>query len=126
MWGQAMNTKVVHDSLVSLASDVSLIIGRGVPTAWDSVGKKAALDDFPVSDGGRIGYAMEAKKNSVTLSFSGDLDKEPGFCVQLTALKDNIASVNVKGAKVDAAAGTISLPKGTTKVTIKLGHPVLT
>ncbi|MDN4613748.1 hypothetical protein P5G50_04710 [Leifsonia sp. F6_8S_P_1B] len=126
MWGQAMNTKMLFDSLVSLASDGSLIIGRGVPTEWVADGKKVALDDFPVSDGGRIGYAMEAKKNTVALSFSGDLDKVPGISVQLMALKDNIASVNVKGAKVDAAAGTISLPKGTTKVTIKLGHPVLT
>ncbi len=122
MWGQAMDTNVLFDSLVSLKSDGSLIVGRGVPADWVADGQKVALDNFPVSDGGRIGYSMQTGKKSVTLSFTGDLGKVPSVSVQLIALKDNIASVNVKGAKVDAKAGTVTLPKGTKSVTIRLGH----
>lgn len=122
MWGQAMGTSVLLDSLVSMKSDGSLIVGRGVPAEWVADGQKVALDNLAVADGGRFGYSMETKKKSVTLSFSGDLDAVPGISVQLLALKDNIAGVDVAGATIDAAAGTVDLPKGTTSVTIRLGH----
>jgi LPXTG-motif cell wall-anchored protein len=122
MWGQAMGTNVLFDSLLSLKSDGSVIVGRGVPADWVADGQKVALDNFPVSDGGRIGYTMEAGAKSVKLSFTGDLDKVPSISVQLIALKDNIASVDVKGAVVDATAGTVTLPGGTKSVTIRLGH----
>lgn len=122
MWGQAMATNVLFDSLVSLKSDGSLIVGRGVPADWVADGQKVALDDFPVSDGGRIGYSMETKKKSVTISFTGDIDKVPSTSIQLLALKNNIASVNVKGAEVDKKSGIVTVPKGTRSVTIRLGH----
>jgi hypothetical protein len=81
-----------------------------VPADWVADGKKVALNDFPVSDGGRIGYSMKSNKNTVHIVFAGDLDKVPSISIQLLALKDNIASVNVKGAVVDNKAGTITLP----------------
>lgn len=122
MWGQAMATNVLFDSLVSLKSDGSIIVGRGVPADWVADGKKVALNDFPVSDGGRIGYSMKSNKNTVHIVFSGDLDKVPSISIQLLALKDNIASVNVTGAVVDNKAGTITLPGSTKSVNIRLGH----
>jgi hypothetical protein len=122
MWGQAMATNVLFDSLVSLKSDGSVIVGRGVPADWVADGKKVALNDFPVSDGGRIGYSMTANKNTVHISFSGDLGKVPSISIQLLALKGNIASVNVKGAVVDKKAGTITLPQPVKSVNIRLAH----
>lgn len=126
MWGQAMGTKVLFDSLLSLKSDGSLIVGRGVPADWVSTGKQVALDRFPVQDGGRVGYAMTADDDSVHLTFSGDLDRVPSISVQLLALEGNIASVDVPGATVDRAAGTVTLPKGTESVTIGLGEATVT
>lgn len=122
MWGQAMGTNVLFNSLVSLKSDGSLIVGRGVPADWVVNGKKVALNDFPVSNGGRIGYSMKSNKNTVHIVFSGDLGKVPSVSIELLALKDNIASVNVKRALVDAKAGTVTLPGGTKSVTIRMKH----
>jgi len=126
MWGQAMGTKVLFDSLISLKSDGSVIVGRGLPADWAGAGQKVALDRFPVSDGGRIGYTLQGGDKTVDLSFTGDVDKVPSISVQLLALKGNIAGVDVKGATFDAAAGTVTVPRGTTSVKIRLGHPLLT
>ena len=120
MWGQAMATNVLFDSLVSVKSDGSLIVGRGVPADWVSAGKKVALNDFPVSNGGRIGYSMKTNMKSVHITFSGDLAQVPSISIQLPGLTDNIASVTVKGAVVDAKAGTVTVPGGTRSVVIHL------
>jgi len=128
MWGQAMGTNVLFDSLISLKSDGSVIVGRGLPAEWITSGQKVALKNFPVSDGGRVGYSITAKKKSVTISFTGDVRKVSGTSIELLALKNNIGSVKVHGASekkvvIDRAAGTVTVPKGTTKVTITLGTP---
>jgi hypothetical protein len=120
MWGQSTATKVLFDSLIAEKADGTVIIGRGVPNEWLRTGQKVALNRYPVADGGRIGYRMTTSGNRVSIQLSGDVRDVTGYSVELPALRNNVASVSVKGATIDQATGKIGLPSGTRHVTITL------
>lgn len=120
MWGQSTATKVLFDSLLAQKSDGSVIIGRGVPNEWVQGRQKIAVDNYPVSDGQRIGFRLTASDKTLSIELTGA--RVPGYSIELPALKENIANVSVKGAKIDQTAGTVLLPSGTQRVTITLRH----
>ncbi|MFC6354911.1 hypothetical protein [Luethyella okanaganae] len=124
MWGQSTATKVLFDSLIAEKADGTVIIGRGVPTAWTTDGQQVALDRYPVVGNGRVGYSMTTTGTDVKIDFDGDISKVENFSVELLALKDNIASVSTPGATIDPTAGTVRLPHGTSSVTITMKHAV--
>ncbi|NUR95633.1 MAG: sugar-binding protein, partial [Kribbellaceae bacterium] len=118
MWGQSTATKVLFDSLIAEKSDGSVIVGRGVPDEWlRGNGQKIALNNYPVS-GGRLGYQLSVAGRTVTIQFTG---KTPPASIELPGLRDNIANVSVTST-VNEAAGTILVPRGTSRVTIVLRH----
>ncbi|MEU4192396.1 sugar-binding protein [Kribbella sp. NPDC026611] len=121
MWGQSTATKVLFDSLIAEKSDGTVIIGRGVPNEWIRTHQKIALDSYPVTNGGRIGYALTTAGKTVTLKFTGNTT---AYSIELPALRGNIANVSVKQATINQSAGTIHLPTGTKQVTITLRHPM--
>ncbi|MFI5736357.1 sugar-binding protein [Kribbella sp. NPDC051587] len=120
MWGQSTATKVLFDSLLALKSDGTLIIGRGVPDEWLRNREKIAVDNYPVADGRRTGFQLSTAGKTVSITLTGD--RVGGYSIELPALRNNIATVSVRGAKVDQAAGTIRLPAQTRHVTITLRH----
>ncbi|MFD7155672.1 sugar-binding protein [Kribbella sp. NPDC059898] len=118
MWGQSTATKVLFDSLIAEKADGTVIVGRGVPDEWlRGNGEKIGLKDYPIS-GGRLGYQLWVAGKTVTIQFTG---KTPASSIELPGLRDNIANVSVSST-VDQAAGTIKLPRGTSRVTIVLRH----
>ena len=128
MWGQAMGSNVLWDSLVSLKSDGSVIIGRGVPSEWVASGKNVAVSNVPVSNGGRIGYSLSTSGSTVTVKLTGDRGKVTATSIELAAARNNISHLALKGAGsslagIDLAGGRIRVPKGTSEVTITLGKP---
>ncbi|NIK58981.1 sugar-binding protein [Kribbella shirazensis] len=124
MWGQSTATKVLFDSLIAEKSDGTVIVGRGVPNEWVRTQEKIGLDDYPITNGGRLGYRLTTAGKSVTIQFTGDTSRATGYSVELPALRNNIAGVSVDSATVNESAGTIQLPRGTTRVTITLRHTV--
>jgi hypothetical protein len=118
MWGQSTATKVLFDSLLAEKADGSVIIGRGVPDEWLRDRQKIALNNYPVSNGKRIGYRLTTSGKYVSLELSGDA--VTGYSIELPALRNNVAGVSVKGATVNQAAGTVLLPAGTKHATITL------
>ncbi|AXE37557.1 carbohydrate-binding protein [Acidipropionibacterium virtanenii] len=128
MWGQAMGSNVLWDALISLKSDGSVILGRGVPSEWVAAGKKVAVSNFPVSNGGRIGYSMTTSGKTVTVRLTGDRAKVSATSIELAAARGNISKVRLLGAGsalagIDQAGGRVRVPKGTTEVRITLGRP---
>ncbi|NUR97944.1 MAG: sugar-binding protein, partial [Kribbellaceae bacterium] len=120
MWGQSTATKVLFDSLIAEKSDGTVIVGRGVPDEWlRGNGQKVALNNYPIS-GGRLGYQLSVAGKTITIQFTGNT---PPTSIELPALRNNIASVSGKPV-VDEPAGTIQLPRGTSRVTIVLRHPL--
>ena len=123
MWGQANATKVLFDSLLSLKSDGTVIVGRGIPTDWLASGKNVALNNFPVAGNKRVGFSMTTTGRTVQLDFNGDT-AGTAFTLDMMGLQNNIKAISVTGAKVDKVHGTATLPAGTTSVTITLQHAV--
>ena len=117
MWGQANNTKVLIDSLMSEKVDSTRIIGRGVPKEWIASGEEIAADNFPVAGGKRMGFSITAADNVVTLHLTGDTSAP--VSLELPSLVKNIASVE-GGLSFDNEKGAVSVPAGTAVVKITL------
>ncbi|HZX06209.1 sugar-binding protein [Kribbella sp.] len=122
MWGQSTATKVLFDSLIAEKSDGTVIVGRGVPDEWlRGNGEKIGLDDYPITNGARLGYHLTTAGKTVTIQFTGDTNRATGYSIELPGLRNNIQNVSAK-AGIDQAAGRVKLPRGTTRVTIVLRH----
>jgi hypothetical protein len=119
MWGQATASMVLLDSLASEESDGQVIVGRGVPDEWLASGRGASVSNFPIS-GGRMGAAITSTGSTVTLTLSGTAPSG-GVAFELPAFVGNIASAST--GTVDNATGVVTLPSGTTSVTVTLTGP---
>jgi hypothetical protein len=122
MWGQSTATKVLFDSLIAEKSDGTLILGRGVPDEWLRDRQKIAIDNYPTTGGKRFGYRLTTSGKYLSLELTGP--SATSYSIELPALRNNIATVSVKGAAINQSAGTIALPAGTTRATITLQHPI--
>ena len=114
-WGIAMGDMGLVDSLVAQRSNGTVIVGRGVPSAWLTSGQPVGASNVPVA-GGRIGVSISAGGTSVTLKVTGT-NTEP-VVFDLPAFAGNIASASA--GKVSKGAGTVTVPAGTHSVTVTL------
>ncbi|NJA54987.1 hypothetical protein [Streptomyces sp. NEAU-H3] len=116
-WGLSTNRKALLEANVSVPRGGGVSIGRGVPTSWLTSGKPVSWTNVPVDGGRRIGFTLTRDGNKVSLSVTGD----PGgpVALSLPAFVDDIVSTTA--GTVDNASGTVTLPKGTSKVTVTVG-----
>lgn len=119
MWGQAVITKVLFDSLIAEKVDGNLMIGRGVPEEWLVAGEKIDISNYPLSNNRRAGYKIESTGNEVTLTMTGDTPSGE-ICFNLPFFKNNIQSAST--GKIDLEQGNVVLPKDTRSVTVVLKH----
>jgi hypothetical protein len=116
-WGIANANMTLLDSLAAQRSDGSLVVGRGVPSAWLRGGQAISLANFPTTDGRHIGLTIKGSGTSVTLTLSGD---QPGGPVlfQLPAFVNDIAHAST--GTVDQKTGTVTLGASARSVTVQL------
>ena len=119
-WGYSVNTKALLDSLLSEKSDGTRIIGRGIPNDWIKEGEVTEIENIPVTGGKRMGFTLTASGNDVTLNLTGDVS-EP-VSLELSVFVKNIASVS-DGISFDNEKGAVTVPAGTTAVTVTLMDP---
>ena len=106
------------DSLVSQATDGSLIVGRGVPNRWVGSGQQIAVSNFPTTDGHRIAVTITTQGDAVTLKMTGKLPGQVTF--ELPAFVNNIASTSA--GTIDNGAGTVTIPANARSVTVTMAH----
>ena len=126
MWGQANNSKVLLNSLVAEKSDGKVIVGRGIPNEWLTDNRSVKATNFPIAGNRRMAATISSTGNgkTVSLKLSGAV---PAGGVQLSvpAFIANIASTTA--GSVDYTNGIVTLPRGTTDVTVTLQKaPTLT
>jgi hypothetical protein len=117
-WGIAMGDLGLLDSLVSQATDGSLIVGRGVPNSWVGSGQHIVVSNFPTTEGHRIGATITTRGASVTLKLTGMLSGPVSF--ELPAFVNNIASTSA--GTVDNGAGAVTTSANTHSVTVVMAH----
>lgn len=108
--------KVLFHSIVAQAADGSLLVGRGIPDAW--LGRSPiSVDNFPSTDGRRLGVRITTNGPSVSLTVDGHLP--PGrILFELPAFVDDVAATSA-GA-TDQSTGTVTLPAGARRVVVTL------
>lgn len=118
-WGIANANKVLLDSLATQRSDGTLLVARGVPTAWLQTSTPIRVTHFATVGGRHSDLSLTTVGERVTLRISGD---RPGGTVLLEpmAFRGNIASATV--GTYDSAAGVVRIPASTRVVTVTLRH----
>ncbi|WP_228562555.1 RICIN domain-containing protein [Catenulispora rubra] len=117
MWGQANASHVLLDSLMAEKSDGQVIVGRGVPDEWLRSGQTVSATNYPITGGKRIGATVSTSGNAVTLTLSGAAPAA-GVAFEIPDFVGNVASASA--GTVDNANGIVTLPSGTTSVTVTL------
>lgn len=135
MWGQATASKVLYDALIAERifndnKNVEIIIGRGIPKEWVTNATRennivAAIENYPVLQGGRAGYTIErnGSKLKITMNCNRENSKIAAgtaeqWSIQLPAMVDNISWVSA--GEADNANGIVTVPIETKEVTIVL------
>lgn len=116
MWGQSVASKVLIDSIVSEKVDGTLIIGRGVPDEWTTVGQVIDLSNIPSKNNNRLGIHIASSGSSIKLMVSGTPQNQMLF--NLPVFKNNISSVSV--GTFDNDTGTVTIPSNVQTVTVNL------
>jgi hypothetical protein len=117
-WGLAGADKVLLDSIAAQRADGALIVGRGLPSSWlDRT--PIAVTNFPTTGGRRIGLTISSAGPTVTLTLHGGARGPVLF--QVPSFIRNIASTSA--GHVDQAAGSVTVPPGTHRVTVEMRNP---
>jgi hypothetical protein len=118
-WGMANANMVLLDSLAAQRADGSLIVGRGVPSAWVTTGKVISLANFPTTGGHHLGLTVRTSGAAVTLTLTGQ-PPAGDVLFQLPAFVGNITSASA--GTVSEGTGTVTLAPSVRTVTVHLKH----
>ena len=118
MWGQSFATAGLLDSLIVEKSDGTVLVGRGIPTAWVTNGQVIELSNYPISGNKRMGIWIEGLPgDQVRLALTGDAPVS-NVIFNLPVFINNIRSAT--DGVVNSAAGEVILPPGMSSVTVNL------
>jgi hypothetical protein len=120
MWGQSVATKVLVDSLMAEKSDGKVIVGRGIPNEWVTNGKVIELSNYPIKDNKRMGVKIEGLSSAVRLTLTGNAPAGD-ILFNLPVFAGNISSATA--GSIDNTAGLVTIPSGTTSVTVYINNP---
>jgi hypothetical protein len=116
-WGISEGNNVLLDSLAAQESDGSVIVGRGVPTAWFRDGKVVSASNFPTTDGKRMAFTITRHGRDVTLTLHGDPPPGP-ILFEIPLFVDNVASTSA--GTIDETAGLVTVPASIRRITVGL------
>jgi hypothetical protein len=120
-WGMSQANGVLLASLVAQRADGDLVVGRGIPQQWLDDGRPISVSNFPTIGGRRLSMTIAPHNGTVSLSIHGQAPTGR-VLFQLPSFVHDIASSSA--GQIDQTNGTVTLPPGTTSVTVQLGrHP---
>jgi hypothetical protein len=116
-WGYSFTKQALLQACVSVKTDGTVIIGRGIPNHWLKAGDVTEWAGVNVNDNRKINFKIIGGDSEITLKIWGD--KPNGMvCFNLPVFKNNIVSASA--GKVDNEMGSVSLEPSMTSVTVKL------
>lgn len=120
-WGMANANMVLLDSLVTMQSNGTLIVGRGIPDAWLTSGRAVTVANFPTTAGHRVGVRITSAGRTITLMLSGTRVLK-GVKFELPAFVDNVATTSQ--GRVEEAEGSVAVSSSAHVVRVQLRHGV--
>lgn len=120
-WGTSFTKQSTLQACISVATDGTVIIGRGIPNHWLKPGDITEWADVNVNDGRLLGYTLESTGDTLKLTLSGDEPLGP-VVLGLPAMVENIQSATA--GEIDPARGTVTLEPGVHEVEVSLAKPI--
>jgi len=120
-WGTNFSKQALLQACVSVRTDGTVIIGRGIPNHWLKPGNVIEWANVNVNDNRKINFKITSERNTVTIQIWGDT---PNGSVRfnLPIFKDNIASATT--GIVDRVRGVLTLSPFTHSATVTLRNPI--
>jgi hypothetical protein len=120
-WGTNFSKQALLQACVSVKTDGTVIIGRGIPNHWLKPGDVIEWARVNVNDNRKIDFKISSERSEVKLQIWGDAPNG-NVRFNLPAFKNNIASADA--GTIDNETGVVTLTSSTTSVTVKLQKPV--
>jgi hypothetical protein len=120
-WGYSFIKQALLQACISVKSDGTVILGRGVPRHWIYPGSVIEWANVCVNRNKKICFRISAAEHSLELAIWGDI---PGgeIILDLPILVNNIQSAS--SGRIDEARGCVVLPADIRKVTVILRSAV--
>jgi hypothetical protein len=120
-WGANFSKQALLQACVSVKTDGTVIIGRGIPNHWLKPGDVIEWSNVNVNDRRAINFKISSEGSQVKLQIWGDTPLGK-VRFNLPAFKNNIASADA--GTVGNDMGVVTLDPTATSVTVKLRKPV--
>ena len=118
-WGSSGIVKTILETDVSVASDGSLILGRGIPTSWLESDRAIAWSNVPIGGGQARDITITPSNGGTTVTVTLSSAVSSTVKVELPDFIDNTIASTSAGT-INQANGEVDLPAGTTSATITL------
>jgi hypothetical protein len=120
-WGANFSKQALLQACISVKTDGTVIIGRGIPKHWLKPGDVIEWSNVNVNDRRAINFKISSERSQVKLQIWGDTPLGK-VLYNLPAFKNNIASADA--GTVDNEMGVVTLAPSTTSVIVKLRKAV--
>jgi len=111
-WGLSFNKQTLLESNISVKTDGTVIIGRGVPNSWLQKGKAIEWKDVPITNNRRLSFRIETNQKSIILKLSGD-ERTANIIFNLPVFVNNVSNVILDGKTASSfrnSSGEILIP----------------
>lgn len=116
-WGYSFVKQALLQACISVKTDGTVILGRGIPDQWMLPGSIIEWANVNVNNRKTIGFRITAQERSLELTISGDIP-HGDLLLNLPILKNNVLSVST--GLLDVERGLVTLPRHTRFVTVQL------
>lgn len=118
-WGASFTKQALLQVCVSVKTDGTVIIGRGIPDYWLEPGSVVEWVNVNVNEGHSISFRIVAGRSTIELRIWGDV-RNGDVQFNLPAFKDNIAATDA--GSVNQEKGIVTLSATTNSVLVTLRH----
>ena len=115
-WGSSFVKQAILQACVSVKTDGTVIIGRGIPESWLYDGSVIAWDHVNVNDGRTIDFTLTTSGSEIKLSIMGDIPNGD-IILDLPIMENGVLEAT---AGEVLPSGALKLSADTREVTIRI------
>ena len=116
-FGPSFTLMALQQACISVKTDNTVIIGRGIPNYWLKQGEKIEWGNVYVNNNKTLGFIISRKADEITLTLKGDI-QDGNIIFNLPVFKNNIRTVSAGVANI--GKGTVTIKPSTRSVIVKL------
>ncbi len=115
-WGDSFTKQAILQACISVKTDGTVIIGRGIPDEWLTDGKEISWAHVNVNNGKTIDFSLKTEGKQIHLTLSGDTP-EKDILLDLPLFRHVKIQADAGHVRED---GVLVLPGNTKEVTVEI------